>query len=121
MAALINFLFLGLLFIFPQMYCSIDYYPKLEKYESKNGTHLRIMTFNTWIFGEHVIDGLNKIAKHIKLVEPDIVALQEVQTREAFEKLLEILGPDWSGTTSPSTTNSNVAIATIHKVSLQKC
>uniref|UniRef100_A0AC34GER5 Uncharacterized protein n=1 Tax=Panagrolaimus sp. ES5 TaxID=591445 RepID=A0AC34GER5_9BILA len=42
--------------------------------------------------------------------------LMEVQTKEAFEKLLEILGPDWSGRTSPSTTNSNVAIATIHKI-----
>jgi endonuclease/exonuclease/phosphatase family metal-dependent hydrolase len=112
----INFIFLGLLLIFPQMYCSIEYFPKLEKLETKNGTNLRIMSFNTWMFGEMVNDGLNKIAKHIKLVEPDIVALQEVLTHEKFEKLLQILGPQWSGTTSPSTTNSNVAIATIHKI-----
>jgi endonuclease/exonuclease/phosphatase family metal-dependent hydrolase len=115
---LTKFPLLGLLFsnIIPEMYCSIDYFPKLEKFETKNGSNLRIMTFNTWVFGEHVNDGLNKIAKHIKLVDPDIVALQEVQTKEAFENLVEILGPKYSGTISPSTTNSNVAILTIHRI-----
>ncbi|EPB79446.1 hypothetical protein ANCCEY_01496 [Ancylostoma ceylanicum] len=37
---------------------------------------LRVMTFNTWNSGAHVRNGLQKIAKHILLVDPDIVALQ---------------------------------------------
>lgn len=37
---------------------------------------LRVMTMNIWNSGAHVKDGLYKVAKHIKLLNPDIVALQ---------------------------------------------
>uniref|UniRef100_A0AC34FEG9 Endonuclease/exonuclease/phosphatase domain-containing protein n=1 Tax=Panagrolaimus sp. ES5 TaxID=591445 RepID=A0AC34FEG9_9BILA len=74
------------------------------------------MQFNTWIFGEHVIDGISKLSKHIKINKPDIVSLQEVQTKEVFEQLLQKLGPEWSGAISPCTTNSNIAIVTIHQI-----
>ena len=37
---------------------------------------LRVMTFNTWLSGAKVENGLEKIAKHIALLQPDIVALQ---------------------------------------------
>jgi len=37
---------------------------------------LRVMTFNLWVSGANVKDGLGKIAKHINKVNPDIVALQ---------------------------------------------
>ena len=37
---------------------------------------LRIMTFNIWNSGANVEDGLYKIAKHIRIIDPDIVALQ---------------------------------------------
>lgn len=37
---------------------------------------LRIMTMNIWNSGAHVKDGLHKVAKHIQLLDPDIVALQ---------------------------------------------
>lgn len=35
-----------------------------------------VMTFNTWITGSLVKNGLYKISSHIKSVDPDIVALQ---------------------------------------------
>lgn len=34
------------------------------------------MTFNTWISGDNVENGMTKIVKHIKWINPDIVALQ---------------------------------------------
>jgi hypothetical protein len=37
---------------------------------------LRVMTFNIWVSGANVKDGLKKIAKHIAKVDADIVALQ---------------------------------------------
>uniref|UniRef100_A0AC34G2D9 Endonuclease/exonuclease/phosphatase domain-containing protein n=1 Tax=Panagrolaimus sp. ES5 TaxID=591445 RepID=A0AC34G2D9_9BILA len=74
------------------------------------------MTFNTWLFGGVVNDGLYKLSKHIKLMQPDIVALQEVQTQEGFQELLDKLGPGWNGVTSPSKPNANVGIVTIHQI-----
>lgn len=37
---------------------------------------LRIMTFNIWKSGTEVENGLYKVAKHIRIIDPDIVALQ---------------------------------------------
>lgn len=37
------------------------------------------MTFNLWVSGTNVQNGLQKVAKHIKSVDADIVALQEFQ------------------------------------------
>jgi hypothetical protein len=37
---------------------------------------LKVMTFNTWQSGKNVVNGLNKVIKHIKLIDPDIVGLQ---------------------------------------------
>lgn len=37
---------------------------------------LRVMTFNIWISGERVHNGLEKIANQIKVIDPDIVAIQ---------------------------------------------
>jgi hypothetical protein len=34
------------------------------------------MSFNTWETGRHVEDGLAKLIKHVKLVDPDIIGLQ---------------------------------------------
>ena len=46
--------------------------------ENVRGTErpIRVMTFNIWGSGMNVKDGLEKIAKHIAKVDPDIVALQ---------------------------------------------
>lgn len=37
---------------------------------------IRVMTFNIWNSGSHVEEGLRKVAKHILLIDPDVVALQ---------------------------------------------
>ncbi len=42
----------------------------------ETSTVIRVMTFNIWLSGQEVTDGLQKIAKHIKLVDADVVALQ---------------------------------------------
>jgi hypothetical protein len=41
-----------------------------------NANTLRIMTFNTYRCGSYMTDGLNKVVKHIRAVNADIVALQ---------------------------------------------
>lgn len=57
---------------------------------------LRIMTFNLWHSGDEVKNGLEKIAKHILHVNPDIVALQEVMSKEHLNNLTALMGPEWS-------------------------
>jgi hypothetical protein len=37
---------------------------------------IRVMTFNIWKNGSQVENGLAKIVKHIKFINPDIVAIQ---------------------------------------------
>ncbi|CAD5231507.1 unnamed protein product [Bursaphelenchus xylophilus] len=61
------------------------------------GPKFRFMSFNLWFNGHMVKDGLQKIAKHIKKVDPDVVALQEIQTVYELDELLDLLGPDWNG------------------------
>uniref|UniRef100_A0A914QLB2 Endonuclease/exonuclease/phosphatase domain-containing protein n=1 Tax=Panagrolaimus davidi TaxID=227884 RepID=A0A914QLB2_9BILA len=77
------------------------------------GNPLRILTFNIWLSGEKIENGIYKIAKHIKLLQPDIVALQEVQTSEIFQEILQQLGPEWSGVIPPLPYPDN-AILTPH-------
>ncbi|VDM66144.1 unnamed protein product [Strongylus vulgaris] len=76
---------------------------------------IRVMTFNTWNSGVHVEDGLNKIAKHIMLVNPDVVALQEVQKQDVLPTLLSYLGIPWKGITG-DVAYPDVAILTKHEV-----
>jgi len=54
------------------------------------------MTFNIWNSGTNVENGLAKIAKHISYINPDIVALQEVDSLSVLSELARMLGPDWS-------------------------
>ncbi|PAV81954.1 hypothetical protein WR25_05848 [Diploscapter pachys] len=58
---------------------------------------LRIMTFNTWNTGRNFEDGLHKLARHIALVNPDAVGLQEIMTPGNFSTLTQMLGPSWTG------------------------
>ena len=80
---------------------------------------LRIMSFNVWMSGSQVDNGLYKIAKHIKLVDPDIVALQEVDTPLVLKILTKRLGGTWVAH-SGSGVYSDVGILTKHKVSRGK-
>ncbi|CAK5122072.1 unnamed protein product [Meloidogyne enterolobii] len=77
---------------------------------------LRVMTFNLWVSGANVKDGLEKIAKHINKVNPDIVALQEVRTLETAEKLIELLEPaKWQYRQHPLVLYPDTAILTKHQ------
>lgn len=54
------------------------------------------MTFNIWNSGTNVENGLAKVAKHISYINPDIIALQEVDSLNVMIELVRLLGPDWS-------------------------
>ncbi|VBB29230.1 unnamed protein product [Acanthocheilonema viteae] len=77
--------------------------------------NITIMTFNTWISGDNVENGMLKIAKHIKLINPDIVALQEVHDTDHLNHLVKEMGIGW---TAATTTYSypDTAILTKHKL-----
>ncbi|TKR88772.1 hypothetical protein L596_012961 [Steinernema carpocapsae] len=63
---------------------------------SRNGK-LRIMTFNIWLSGAEVTDGMKKIARHILANNPDIVALQEIWTTDVIGNLTSLMGDKWTG------------------------
>lgn len=50
------------------------------------------MTLNAWLSGINVFGGLEKIAKHINIIRPDIIALQEVELSR-LEALISLLTP----------------------------
>ncbi|KAK6047794.1 hypothetical protein COOONC_14702, partial [Cooperia oncophora] len=76
---------------------------------------LRVMTFNTWHAGTLVKNGLQKIAKHILLVNPDIVGLQEVDNVYVVSNLTEMLGKPWIGIHHRNRTSPDTAVLTKHK------
>lgn len=65
--------------------------------ETKIPRNLFVMTLNTWGMGKNVSKGFEKLVNHIRIVDPDILALQEVTSKREFNKLLQALGPDWIG------------------------
>uniref|UniRef100_A0A0R3RMU1 Endo/exonuclease/phosphatase domain-containing protein n=1 Tax=Elaeophora elaphi TaxID=1147741 RepID=A0A0R3RMU1_9BILA len=77
--------------------------------------NLTIMTFNTWISGDNVLGGMLKIVKHIKLIDPDIVALQEVQDSDRLNYLIKELGDGWTGAIT-SYSYSDTAVLTKHEL-----
>ncbi|XGW04757.1 hypothetical protein V3C99_015714 [Haemonchus contortus] len=79
---------------------------------------LKVMTFNIWNSGSHVENGLRKIAKHILLVDPDIVGLQEfqeVQRPDVLPALLGWMGKPWMGVAGDDS-YPDVAILTKHEM-----
>ncbi|CAJ0590609.1 unnamed protein product [Cylicocyclus nassatus] len=95
------------LLAFYLLFCSTVY--------SRNGV-LRVMTFNIWLSGASVHNGLQKIAKHIALVNPDIVALQEVENVHVIGNLTQMLGGTWTGINHRNTTLPDTAILTRHEI-----
>uniref|UniRef100_A0A0K0DE11 Endo/exonuclease/phosphatase domain-containing protein n=1 Tax=Angiostrongylus cantonensis TaxID=6313 RepID=A0A0K0DE11_ANGCA len=77
------------------------------------------MTFNLWISGANVNNGLQKIAKHIALINPDIAALQEVVSIDALNNLTALLGDEWTGICHQSKDSPDVAIITKHEIHSQ--
>lgn len=65
--------------------------------ETKIPRNLFVMTMNSWGMGKNVAQGFGKLVQHIKVIDPDILALQEVTSKREFQKLLQALGPDWTG------------------------
>ncbi|CAI5450460.1 unnamed protein product [Caenorhabditis angaria] len=72
---------------------------------------LRVMTFNIWNSGANVENGQQKIAKHILLVNPDIVALQETYIN-VTQNLTRMLGPAWKSIEHPNSTYPDTVILT---------
>ncbi|EFO18696.1 hypothetical protein LOAG_09798 [Loa loa] len=73
------------------------------------------MTFNTWLTGNNVENGLAKIAKHIKRINPDVVALQEINDIKRLQHLITEMGKGW--VTAKSTYSyTDTAILTKHKL-----
>uniref|UniRef100_A0A1I7YHE4 Endo/exonuclease/phosphatase domain-containing protein n=1 Tax=Steinernema glaseri TaxID=37863 RepID=A0A1I7YHE4_9BILA len=81
---------------------------------TQNG-NLKVMTFNIWLSGAQVTDGMKKIAKHIVEVNPDVIALQEVETNETIPELLKLMGPEWTGVFR-NRTYPDVGILTRHAI-----
>ncbi|WKY13260.1 hypothetical protein Q1695_004239 [Nippostrongylus brasiliensis] len=71
------------------------------------------MTFNTWNAGRNVNDGLRKVAKHIDAVAPDLVALQDMDSKASLKTLLSHLEHRYMGVTTKA--GSPVAILTKYK------
>ncbi|VDP16145.1 unnamed protein product [Onchocerca flexuosa] len=77
--------------------------------------NLTIMTFNTWVSGNNVENGIIKIADHIKRIDPDVAALQEVRDRECLSHLLAAMGEKWTAAAS-TFSYPDTAILTKHKI-----
>ncbi|CAJ0566373.1 unnamed protein product, partial [Mesorhabditis spiculigera] len=75
----------------------------------------RVMTFNIWNCGGNVNDGVAKIAKHILLVNPDIVAMQEVEYEKCAENITQYLPSSWHFV-HPDRDYPDVMILTKHKI-----
>jgi endonuclease/exonuclease/phosphatase family metal-dependent hydrolase len=89
-----------------------DYAP--AKPTVTNPVTLRLMTFNLWNSGENVKDGMQKIVNHILEVNPDIAALEEIESTEILYNITTMLGPPWIGTCNEQG-YPDTAIITRHK------
>ena len=66
-----------LLFVHSTRTLALPGFAKLKmSQEGAQQRQLRVMTFNIWVSGANVEKGMEKIAKHIQAVDPDIVAIQ---------------------------------------------
>lgn len=83
-----------------------------SKYEPIN---LRIMTFNTFLAGSQVIDGIRKIAHHVQSINADVVGFQEIDNFRT-DQILNLLGPGWIRCSDPKNlyTHLDVTIITRH-------
>lgn len=93
----------------------------IHDYNGKNAERLstpltlRVMSFNLWQSGANVQDGLAKIAKHILAVNPDIAALEEVESAEILTNLTALLGPGWVSKCNDNEAYPDMGVVTRHK------
>lgn len=78
------------------------------------------MTFNTWNSGRNVVDGLLKVRDQILLVYPDVVALQELE-EGTLPRLLQMLGPNWSGTSRIGDLRPDTGLISRHVIDYDSC
>uniref|UniRef100_A0A914E3G5 Endonuclease/exonuclease/phosphatase domain-containing protein n=1 Tax=Acrobeloides nanus TaxID=290746 RepID=A0A914E3G5_9BILA len=78
------------------------------------------MTFNIWYGGSKVDNGIQKIAKHIKFIDPDVVAIQEIRTNKVLSEILQQLGSKWTGIQGSDKDYPNNGILTRHKIIASK-
>ncbi|KAI1723721.1 endonuclease/Exonuclease/phosphatase family domain-containing protein [Ditylenchus destructor] len=81
---------------------------------------VRVLTFNIWLSGRRVENGLEKIAKHIRQINPDIVSLQEVETPDVMNNITEMLGHPWNAVWHGNRSYPDTAILTKHKFMLDQ-
>jgi endonuclease/exonuclease/phosphatase family metal-dependent hydrolase len=86
-----------------------DSYMNCSYNEEQIQKDLRIMTFNIWMSGSNVVNGINKIARHINTINPDVVCLQEVNDDNTLAKIVEAAGKQWKGNFNLSTNNAIMA------------
>ncbi|KHJ79859.1 hypothetical protein OESDEN_20481 [Oesophagostomum dentatum] len=120
MASRVSLLFISFIFgaeVFDSMHLCLQLF-LLAIIECLFAEKFRVMTFNIWNSGSHVQNGLQKVAKHILLVDPDVVALQEVQRQDVLPVILSNLGKSWTGITGEES-YPDVAILTKHEILAQ--
>ncbi|EYC21770.1 hypothetical protein Y032_0018g3521 [Ancylostoma ceylanicum] len=85
---------------------------------SRKDSSIRLMSFNVWTSGKSVYNGLQKIARHIKKVRPDIVAMQEISDEAGLDYIVTDLADNWNWVrcTTSETWFPDVAILTNLKI-----
>uniref|UniRef100_A0A915EMF5 Endonuclease/exonuclease/phosphatase domain-containing protein n=1 Tax=Ditylenchus dipsaci TaxID=166011 RepID=A0A915EMF5_9BILA len=87
-----------------------------ESKEASKTAPLRVVTFNIWLSGARVSNGLVKIAKQISQLNPDIVALQEIESDSVISNLTKLLGKPWTGVGHTGRNYTDTGILTRHKI-----
>ncbi|CAJ0574152.1 unnamed protein product, partial [Mesorhabditis spiculigera] len=75
----------------------------------------RVASFNLWQCGNHVEKGLDKIIKHIKVVDADVFSFQEVQNATAMRQIVDALPDGWTAV-FPNSSYPNIGILTKHPI-----
>lgn len=107
-----------LLYVLPiclSVVCANVILPKRSFATRSNGDlprNFRIMTFNVFYAGTKVANGIEKIAKHVKLMNPDIVGFQEIKGYET-DAILRHLGKDWYRCSDPQNQDTSLDVTLI--------
>ncbi|GMT24678.1 hypothetical protein PFISCL1PPCAC_15975, partial [Pristionchus fissidentatus] len=94
----------------------VRYLPYLVLTMVGTASALKVMTFNIWLSGAEVSNGMEKIAKQIKEVNPDVVALQEVESPDVVSNITTMLGEGWSGVHHCNSSYPDTGIITRHTI-----
>ncbi|KAI1701701.1 endonuclease/Exonuclease/phosphatase family domain-containing protein [Ditylenchus destructor] len=87
---------------------------KEKAHKGSDALSIRAISFNTWLTGRSVNNGLEKVVKHIKYLNPDIAALQEVHPFDIVKNITSLLGKPWIAI-SKNASNPDTIILTQHE------